>query len=200
VSDPFNRPEYWNTIYIGEGFNTWRQYPETIRIIKEVLKEPVRIVELGGGPGVLAKELQDAGHAVVMLDHSEVAIAQAKRRGVELAVCADVPQVLEFHTADYVIATEFLEHFKNEDLREILRMSVIVAPNAIFAVPNNTLGPATHQEHHQQFTLDSFAELLSEFYERVRVRIYEDAWSANVGFHEKTYKVPTIIAHCEGRK
>lgn len=199
MSERFNTASYWDAIYAREGARSWRLYPVTARKIRELLPPGQRILELGGGPGILALALQKDGHKVVMIDHSAKAVDQAKRRGVELAIVGNVPECLDAMQADFVVACEFLEHFENP--KKILAAAAIAAPNAIYAVPNDCLGD--HPEHSQQFNRDALMEILAPFYHRVEIFEIVDEWNAKLeGIIEQIQpiRLPVLIALCRGTR
>jgi len=195
--DPSNSPEYWDAVFAQEGENSFRLYPRTAREILARLPAQSRVVEFGGGPGIMAKTLQVAGHYVVMFDHSIVAVNQARARGVENAFVASIPEEVPDLDADFVMMAEFLEHFDKPET--IVERAVEIAPNAFYVVPNDFLGPEELKEHHQKFTRDSLMVLLAPYYRRITIDTFSDMWEYKSGFVERKFRVPLLLADCRER-
>jgi SAM-dependent methyltransferase len=66
------------------------EFLRTMEIIRRFLPAPpARILDVGGGPGRYALELQGAGYAVELVDVLEAHVAQAKAAGVRVARLGD---------------------------------------------------------------------------------------------------------------
>jgi SAM-dependent methyltransferase len=62
----------------------------TRRVLDTFLREPCRVLDLGGGPGRYALELAAAGHTVELVDLSPVLADEARRRADEAGLAARV--------------------------------------------------------------------------------------------------------------
>lgn len=201
-----NSPEYWNSVWKKEGVNTWRQYPQTFQKVLEELDKigaELRVLELGCGVGVLGKKILEKGHSYVGIDISSDAVEIAKKNGV-WAYCQEVPpinndfeflgykKVIDF---DVVVATEFLEHFEDKKLHELLWEICRISDNAIFCVPNGILGPDECKEHHQKFTAPMFKYgVLLNYYEEVNIETFTDKFKTPNG---EIMALGTIMATCK---
>jgi len=171
-----NNKDYWNFVYDKEGTNTWRVYPKTNQKILEEIKQNKLILELGCGMGVLAKQLIQNKNEYIGIDISDRPKQTIHRAGGLFIQ----ENILEFEKTsykifDYVIATEFLEHF--EDPNQILKITKqFLAPSgtALFAVPNNVLGNDECKEHHQKFTPNTITELFYKHFKHVEIKEYLD--------------------------
>lgn len=100
-------------------------------------RQPMRILDVGCGPGWLAKALTDAGHSVVGIDRNEAEGASAR---MSRFVAADVAQGLPDDVGgdfDLVLAGDIIEHLVEPDT--LLRdMAARVRPHGsvIISVPN----------------------------------------------------------------
>jgi SAM-dependent methyltransferase len=82
---------------------------ETLAFIQaHVLPPPARILEVGCGGGALASRLHRLGYAIVALDASEKAVAQAKKRGLD-ARRADWPNFTD-RPFEVILFTRSLHH------------------------------------------------------------------------------------------
>lgn len=84
-------------------------------ILQYLLKDPVKILDVGCGPGQFAALCVKAGHEYVGLDWSRVAIETGKKGPGEFYL-VDVQQDRTHFKGDYDVATfiEFLEHVSND--------------------------------------------------------------------------------------
>ena len=65
-----------------------------MEIIRRFLPPPpARILDVGGGPGRYALDLQAAGYVVELVDVLEAHVAQAKSAGVKLATVGDAREL-----------------------------------------------------------------------------------------------------------
>jgi len=107
------------------------------RIFSNWLEPGSRVLDLGGGDGHLGEILTTEKHSqVTVLDLSEVAIALAKKRGLEARI-GNLEDKLPFadNTYDVVILSEVLEHLVNSEnvIKEAMR---VCKKMVIGSVPN----------------------------------------------------------------
>jgi len=197
TDDPFNNNLYWSAIWQKEGLNTWRTNEWTNNeVLKDIdlrhgKQDEIFVLELGCGNGVLAEKICKAFPQVRYdgIDISEVAINQARDRCTQFGPFAlfSVRDMTEWSSSyhdgfyDVVIANEFLEHFPEKQCAAIMREMRRLAKTVIITVPNNTLGPKEHAEHHQIFDEDSLAAAIDKnlpanrpAFNTLRIRPHED--------------------------
>src|SRR5262245_42490252 len=86
----------------------------TLAFVESALAEiggpsPLRVLEVGCGPGRLAQALAARGHRVVAIDSSEEAIAATRARGID-ARFARFPAFEDDELFDAVLFTRSLHH------------------------------------------------------------------------------------------
>lgn len=108
-------------------------YPLWIAVLK-LIKHPVKILDVGCGPGQFAILCARANHEYVGLDWSQVAIESARKGPGEFHL-VDVQQKRAHFKGDYDVATfiEFFEHVPND--LEILK-DIPLGRKVILTVPN----------------------------------------------------------------
>lgn len=176
----YNSPEYWDVVYAGEKSSQWRSYPETAKKIIECLEEAGAkhmgdklegfstpwIVDLGCGQGQITREISKAGYHVYGVDHSEEACEQARARRVDCLQMTVGDWIKGPYFAEATVMAEVLEHFTEEDGREIIQLLAKKGCKAmIFAVPDGVLSPGEHKEHMSGWTMMKFTEAAPDGYE-----------------------------------
>lgn len=113
-------PEYYDDVFSKS--EKYRCPPEDAPyyilwtgILDRLIKDPVKILDVGCGPGQFAILCARAGHEYVGLDWSRVAI-EAGKKGPGEFYLVDVTQDRAHFKGDYDVATfiEFLEHVPND--------------------------------------------------------------------------------------
>ena len=178
-----NSQEHWNRIWKQEGNDTWRKYPKTFDFILSQLTPKSRVLDLGGGNGVLAKKLLRAGHEPVVIDISNEAVAQCQEKGI-MAYTAKIPDELvdiriEANSVDAIIATEFFEHLKPSDMQTTLAWCAEkLKPNGklLCAVPDEVLTPEEHDEHEVVFDRERLQTFLRMKFKHVLVRPFFESF------------------------
>lgn len=195
VEDAPNSPSNWDKLWEAEGRDTWRGQALSAvyeRIIGLLPGVPGFVIDVGGGVGVLAHQIQEkTSHRVLLLEQSDVALETARQNfvtGVRFDITKDVLNPrgsLECHDecvfpwsgihvefcmtrARAVVATEVLEHLSAEDRHRFLEQASKL-PMAFFSVPNDRLGPEEEPQHTIKFTAKSFLEELKKYFKHVRV-------------------------------
>jgi SAM-dependent methyltransferase len=201
-----NTGEYWNHVYENEidNFNLWRKYPKTIKIVADLIsiKDIKSVLELGCGYSSIHSFFNNK---YLGLDISKTIIKymieEYKTKGNRLGFenhnfkYCDILNGLTHECAEYdvVIATEFLEHFKDNELDKIFKnLKPFKYEKCIFVVPDNCLGNDECPEHYQKWNKESFKTFLSKYYKDVKITQYTDEWD--------TIKLPCLLAECEGWK
>lgn len=198
--DPNNSAQHWDAVWEKEGLYTWREYPWVFGEMSKEVRENDRVLELGCGNGILAKRVQELREVALYdgFDISPVAIkqAQTRMRGDERYafeaddLTSDFPLYNSMSEGfyDVALASEFLEHLKDEDLHRTLSMVSRVAKKLVIAVPNEVLGD--HAEHHQCFDKLSLTNTLTKYYRWVDV-IETEEYDLRNGIH-----LPVLLATC----
>ncbi|RMF85340.1 MAG: methyltransferase domain-containing protein [Nitrospinota bacterium] len=173
-----NTREYWNRIWQEEGLHTWRTYRFLFDRIVDLIPSQSRVIDLGCGIGVLLKRLQEEKGCICLgVDISDQAIALLQSQGLS-GIASPLPcpphllSRLWGYKPHYVVATELLEHLSDEhpflvQVRYLLTHQE--ARGALFAVPDNILGPEEEPEHQRKYTEESLARLLTPYFGEVRL-------------------------------
>jgi len=145
------------------------------------LKPPCRVLNIGIGNGLFERLASIAGHEVVCLDPSTEAIERLKREiplEAYVGVSSAIP--LPNENVDAVVASELLEHLKDNELQSTLcEIRRVLKPQGSFlgTVPHNEkleanmvlcphCGARFHRWGHERaFTIQSIGELLGGFFE-----------------------------------
>ena len=116
-------------------------------LLREVLSGPHgTALEAGSGPAVMSAFLAMAGVQAIAVDNDpavlEVARESASRWPVQPEfVEGDIFHLDQLgHEVDVVFSQGVLEHFGDEEIREIVRQSLAVAPRFVFSVPSKFYG------------------------------------------------------------
>jgi SAM-dependent methyltransferase len=111
------------------------EFLRTMDIIARFLPPPpARILDVGGGPGRYALELQDAGYVVELVDALETHVAQAKAAGVNLAAVGDARKLkLADASVDVVLLLGPLYHLteRSDRLQAWTEAGRVVRPNGV---------------------------------------------------------------------
>lgn len=160
----------------GELANGERQVASTIDGIRhdhvaryefaaKLVRKHARVIDLACGIGYGCAILADAGHSVVGIDRSAVAIDYGRahfRRGKVALRAGDVMEAAGYepNSFDAAVCFETIEHLK--DPLPMLQALHQVAPRLIASVPNEAVFPHRGRilHHHRHYTRTEFAELL----------------------------------------
>lgn len=196
-----NSPAEWNRIWSTPAETDWRGgvLAPVYDRIAELVPSRSRVVDLGGGVGMLARKLADLGHDVEVWEHNDAALEACRAKGLRTHVVdleqlsqgmpltaygyfKDVPidargdhAVLD---ARVVVATEVLEHLSDEPLDSWLHTMSRTSDDGgeehgiaagFFSVPNDRLGPEDEPQHARKWTALEFKRFLRKYFEDVRV-------------------------------
>lgn len=197
-----NTAEHWDRAWGAEGAKTWRQYPACFEKIVEKIGSGKRVLDVGGGVGILSNRLKQAGNYPFIIDISLIAVQIAKACFDIDGLCAQVPPIsFAGGGFDYLIATEFLEHIDDPDT--FLMESNRLAPRAIYSVPDNVLGPEDEQEHVWKFDSQNLFALLEGHYKTIIIDSIRDRFYSGQGklvdgqIIPVMTELPTLIAYCD---
>jgi len=111
------------------------EFLRTMEIIGRFLPPPpAHILDVGGGPGRYALELQEAGYVVELVDALEAHVTQAKAAGVRLATVGDARKIrLSDAAVDAVLLLGPLYHLteRSDRVRAWREAARVVRPNGV---------------------------------------------------------------------
>lgn len=185
-----NAADMWDRLWADEGDDTWRAqaldrvYARVVRLIGSLNPlgpHGVSVVDVGGGRGILAKQIVDAVHLVsqdpmnmVVIDGSEVACDAAREKGLS-AVELDLEDELSakamgLMNRDVFVSTECMEHL-SEATRHRLFATMATGSSALISVPNNRLGPDEEEQHTVKYTAMTLKRDLLTHFDAVRIEV-----------------------------
>ncbi len=172
-----NSPDLWNRLWKEEGQEEWRKQAlsQVYTRIERILTPGSKIVDLGGGTGILAERLKVTKKVEpLVVDHSEAALEKARELGLETAIAdlesdADLDRVLD-RPLDVCIATEVVEHLSAETRHRLFKHAA-KRGRALFSVPNDRLGPDEEPQHTVKYNAMSFKRDLQQHFEHVRIEV-----------------------------
>jgi 2-polyprenyl-3-methyl-5-hydroxy-6-metoxy-1,4-benzoquinol methylase len=152
-----NNQGHWNTKWLTEGKDTWRQYPVLFGEVIKLIRPHTRVMDLGCGNGVFLGRLdkEREGMELMGVDISTVAIVQLKKfYGIDGIVSRlpEIPYPIQPDYYDYVTILDTLEHIPDE--REAMNNAFrILKPGGIIIIAV----PEDHSEDYKEYirTLDS---------------------------------------------
>lgn len=166
-----NSAEAWDGLWAKEGKTSWRgsAMKEVYERIDQLLPKRAKVIDIGGGVGILAERLIQAGRVVEVWDISPEAIRQVKASGILGRVvdlektCPDIPEGV------WVVATEVIEHLSETARRRLLHKIALAGGNAFLSVPNDRLGPEEEPQHTIKFNAVTYRKYLGDFRPRIEV-------------------------------
>ena len=155
-----NTPDYWNEAWAraAEQYRLDRGRITSADYIKGLIPEGASVLDIGGGCGLLASTLRGR-NKVKVIDFSEYALSYARTVGAE-AEFADISKYVDerYGWFDYVVCMDFIEHL--DEPQRAIKCAYFHADQAIFAVPDNCMGPDSCQEHLRVYTRETLAHEL----------------------------------------
>jgi len=172
-----NSPDLWNKLWKEEGQEEWRKQAlnQVYTRIERILPMEAKVVDLGGGTGVLGERLTVTKKAdVLVVDHSKAALEKAAEQGLRTAIAdlesdADLERILH-EGVGYVVATEVIEHLSEETRHKVFRQAAKLG-KALFSVPNDRLGPDEEPQHTVKYNAMSFKRDLQRHFSDVRIEV-----------------------------
>jgi SAM-dependent methyltransferase len=150
VSNPVSTPDGgWGAFYAAgadlSGFFSSLHYHEPL--IRELLAGPhATALEAGSGPGVMSAFLAMAGVRAIAVDNDPEVLKVARESAARWPVQPEFVEADIFHldqldrTVDVVFSQGVLEHFGDDEIHEIVRQSLAIAPRLVFSVPSKFYG------------------------------------------------------------
>ena len=166
-----NSAKAWDKLWRAEGKTSWRgsAMKAVYDRIDLLLPKKARVLDIGGGVGILAERLIESGRVVEVWDISPEAVKQAKASGIPARVvdlegaCPEIPK------DTWVVATEVVEHLSEKARRRLLQQIERAGGKGFLSVPNDRLGPEEEPQHTVKFNAVSFRKYLGDFRPRVEV-------------------------------
>lgn len=194
-----NAAPRWNEIWAREG-ETWRGrvLSSVYSRISSFIPRGARVVDLGGGTGVLGQFLAEQNGAdVLVVDHSDTALEVAREGGCRTEVFdlerGKLPEDM-LEGADVVVSTEVLEHLQPYARHDLLRCIAATGKPAFFSVPNDRLGPDEEPQHTTSWTAKAFRTLLEGYFGHVRVEAHGPLALGKDGSARPAF----LLARCNG--
>lgn len=196
MSTDANSQENWDSIWAAEGEDTWRTYPKMYGRIVQLVPAGAAVLDIGCGNGKLLDRLKaEKDCRTYGYDISSTACDAARLKGHTVArvqLDSFTAQHIDIDDFEYIVAVEFLEHLDNPTISALLTTIAGQNKRAIFAVPNNCMGPDVEPQHQQQWTALQFKQLLERHFKTVRVECLDDGAPRLIGvcnFPAKPYKL-----------
>lgn len=175
--DP-NSQASWDSIWAAEGEDTWRTYPRLYDRIVKHTPPGATVLDIGCGVGKLLDRLKDERDCNTNgIDISPLALRGAAAKGhwtLCFPITHDTAPQINLSRYDLIIATELLEHLDDATLVALLSNVGSAQKAAIFAVPNNCMGPDEEPQHRQKWTAIEFKRLLLCYFSRVRIECVDE--------------------------
>lgn len=189
-----NSVDIWNRLWRTEGDDTWRAkaladvYDRVCSIVNKIAPvgvHGVSVVDVGGGIGILAKQIIDNCHLVkqsrwnmTVIDHSLDALALSQNKGLDVVqVDLETNDIGRIPTVDLYVSTECMEHLSANARQSVFEMVARESNvGGIFTVPNNCLGPGDgpgqEPQHTVMYNAMSFKRDLQQYFDDVRVEVH----------------------------
>ena len=153
-----NTPEYWDAAW-RKHHQAYIKDPGRLALAQEAAaRVSGNVLEIGGGCSAFASLVS----RITVLDFSVFALAMANRNGHNAIWCdLAVYEEKVFGEFDWAVCLDVLEHL--DEPERAIRCARLNAPKALFAVPNNTMGPGSCREHVRIYTEEQLADALSEW-------------------------------------
>jgi ubiquinone/menaquinone biosynthesis C-methylase UbiE len=157
-----NSKHFWNETWQREDDRYYLHF----QFILEKLPEKRKVIDVGCGTGTLLGLIKQnkPGLKIEGRDISNIAIMKLKGRGINGKV-EKLPNISG--KADIIIATEVLEHMKDDE--KVLQSMSKVAKQIIITVPNDRLGPEECDEHERKYTAKSLAEVIGKYFKKYEI-------------------------------
>ncbi len=165
-----NTPQYWDQVYGQEGADSWRKYPEMFQAVVDAAAagmdafEPIQVVELGCGVGILGSKITAELHAPWRgYDISQTAVDMCKARFLDASIL-NVNDIEKEHVVGCIIVmSEVIEHLSRTDAVGLFKkLNEFGVGHIIFTTPNGCMGPEEVPEHTALFDMDYVEALLLE--------------------------------------
>jgi len=164
-----NEPNKWDEIWDSKpDYYQCQLRDQLYDFIFKYIKPRSYILDLGGGPSRFAHRAKALGHKPFVVDFSTSSFRLLRKHGIAGKVF-DIRKWNgeRFGGFDYMVCTEFLEHMEDPEIAMKIAGRHKVAA-AFFSVPNPTKTEDCEM-HVQDFTEESFRELLDKYWNYVEI-------------------------------
>lgn len=126
--------------------------------------------DIGGGNGFVARQLQDDGHEITLIEPGPDGARHARERGIRHVICSSLEQLDGAkHIYDAIGAFDVVEHI-SDDADFIRRLSQLLAPSGYFfsTVPaHQWLWSMADDEagHFRRYTMETYQDLLAPHFD-----------------------------------
>lgn len=175
-----NAADLWDKLWAAEGDDTWRKEALSrvyTRIERQIKEEGARVLDVGGGIGILAERLRLSRRAdVIVADHSGAALDLAMAKGfqvMKIDLESAVAEQLHFLALSpaYIVATEVVEHLSAAARARFFSAARQAERGVLISVPNDRLGPDEEPQHTIKFTAMSLKRELAAHFDDVRIEV-----------------------------
>jgi glycosyltransferase involved in cell wall biosynthesis len=180
-----NSPEEWDRIWSDPEQAKWRgeALREVYDRIESLVPRGARVIDLGGGVGILAKRLHSSGSNVEVWDHSWKAVKEVNDLQLGATYHPGEPSLIAVEIdlkhlsvgsashGEVYVSTECLEHL-SLDARARVYQRAAKAAGLLVSVPNNRLGPDEEPQHTIKWTAKEFLDELRQHFEHCRVEVF----------------------------
>ncbi len=169
-----NDPAWWAKAWEHEGRSSWRgeALSDVYLRIEQLVPTGERVVDIGGGVGILGARLRESrGADVEVWEHNEFCLRAARDAGLRsMFVDLEKMTLLPQATHGIVVATEVIEHLSPRARAALLDMAARCG-KGLFSVPNDRLGPDEEPQHTIRWTPLEFKRELQRHFADVRVEV-----------------------------
>lgn len=158
-----NSAENWDALWTAEGLSSWRgtAMAAVYERLDQLIPQNAKVLDIGGGVGILANFLRQKGREVEVWDISPAAVKMCKKQGITARVVDLLNGIPPIEHGTYVVATEVLEHLPEDVRFRVYHMAHTTGKPFYISVPNDRLGPEEEPQHTVQYQArDLKAEIL----------------------------------------
>lgn len=195
-----NSAENWDKLWTAEGLESWRgaALSDVYDRISALTPPKSKIIDVGGGVGLLAKKLETERECTAEVwDISSAAVETARSQGLKAEVCDLETSELRFESDSVVVCTECLEHLSETTRDRLLKaISRNKKGQAFISVPNDRLGPDEEPQHTVKFTALEYKIYLEQYFEDVRVEVLGPVAPPIAGYPSNRGQPSVLLAVC----
>lgn len=167
--------ESMNTVFTDEEFEKYREMvAKDLKHYSGYIRPGSKILDLGCGLGCTAVPLSAFGYTVVGLDNDPKVVGAAKKNaerfGKDVRIAEgnvfEAEKIFGKNSFDACISGGLLEHFKKEEIRELVAIQLALAPVVIATMPVKTDATKKHYGFTEETALNN-----------VTNSIYRNFWS-----------------------
>lgn len=134
-SDEYYNGKGLDGSFVGDSQGKRQDARLLVRSIREILKpnSRIRLLEVGGGEGLVSFEARNYGYESLMCDISKAAVSRARRKGIECfeGMITDPYFAAFANSFDVVVAIEVIEHLHSPK-RFFAKVYELLKPGGLF--------------------------------------------------------------------